>query len=89
MLTTGIFLGFFSWLSMYMSWRNFPRNIKRLTLEHPIIAEAIASISIWLFITAVTKTLIGVIAATVTGLLINLTFELYKRNQWLAESQNR
>ena len=84
MLTTGIFLGFFSWLSMYMSWRNLPLKLRRLTLKHPIIAEAVASLSIWLFITAVTKTLIGVVAATVTGLLINFTFETYKRMQWTA-----
>lgn len=82
-MLSGLVLGLVSWLSLYLTWLNAPMWIRRWTLRHTFISEGISTVSTWLFLTAISKTLVAVIASAIAGLMVNFTLLFYEKVGWL------
>lgn len=77
-MVEGIFLGFLAYLSIVMSWLSLPLWLRRWFLRHPFVSDTVTGFSTWLFITAISKSLVAVIASFVAALLVN--FSIYGYN---------
>lgn len=77
----GIGLGVFAYISMLMSWHTLPERVRNWIVRWPFVADTLAGISTWLFITAVSKTLVAVIATFVATLLVNFSVIAYNAHQ--------
>lgn len=73
----GIFLGALSYLSLAVSWWHLPSWVRSWLVRRPLVADAIAGISTWFFITAVSKSLVAVVASFISALLVNISIIIY------------
>lgn len=74
----GIILGFMAWLSLALSWWHMPDWVKRWSMRHPVISDGFSGITTWLFLTAVSKSIIAVIGSFVASLLVNFSLLAYE-----------
>ena len=80
----GIILGIITWLSLILSWWHLPQPVKGATKRHPLLTDLGGSLIAYLGLSAVSKSLVAVVGAIVTGLLINFTLlgaKYYDDNQ--------
>lgn len=78
MLSTGLILGALSWLGFIITWNHFPLWLKRFSVNHPLLTDAITTLLTWFTISSITQSLVGVIACVVTGLLMEITMTLIR-----------
>ena len=75
----GILLGTMTWLSFVLSWRHLPNLIKRLTFKFPLFSDIGATLLAFLLLSGISKSITAVIGGMVTGLLINFTLIIGKK----------
>lgn len=76
-MTEGIILGVMTWVSFLLMWWHSWTWVKVLTVRNFVITDIVVTAFTWFSITAVTHSLVGVIAAMVAGLLTNFTMMLF------------
>jgi len=69
----GLIFGTLAWLSLLLSWFHLPEMAKRFTKNHPLLTDIGGAALAFFLISSISKSLVAVIAATVTGLLITVT----------------
>lgn len=74
----GFILGVMAFISLVMTWHSLPLWAQRFIVNHPFVADSIAGISTWMFLTAVSKTIVAVVASFVTALMVNFAVIAYK-----------
>jgi len=69
----GVILGFFTYLSMIFTFRHSPDVVKRRVHRHPFITDIIASLIAFFLLSGISKSIIAVVGAITSGLLVNIT----------------
>lgn len=74
----GILLGSASFASMAMTWRHTPDFFKRFTLRFPWLTDLGAGVLAFTLLTGFSSSLVAVVGAVTTGLLVNFMFTLLR-----------
>lgn len=69
----GLVLGTITWLSLLLSWFHLPSPFKKFTYKHPLLSDLIGSVTAYLALSAISKSLAAAVGAIFCGLLINFT----------------
>jgi len=79
----GVLLGIMTWLSLSLSWLNLPKKIKTFMLSHHLLTDLCAGLLTFFFLSSISKSLIAVIGAAISSLLVNfslITYEWWSTN---------
>lgn len=78
MIIEGITFGFIYWLGSVISFWHLPKLVKNFLLKHFMLSEILYTIGTYLFISAISKSIIALIGAIFSGLLMNITMLFLK-----------
>lgn len=73
MIIDGIILGILAWLSIVFTFSHFPKPIKNFLLRHFLISDMMATTVAFVFLSSISQSILSVIGAITTGLLVNIT----------------
>jgi hypothetical protein len=71
----GIILGLLTWVSMTITFKKLPPVAQYWMKKHPLASDFIAFVATFIGITAISKTLAALFAATIAGLGVDLSFK--------------
>ena len=74
----GLLFGLLIFVSTLISWTHLPQWIKTFTIRHFIISELVFTITTYITVTSISKSLVAVVAAATAGLLANLSVVVYR-----------
>jgi len=69
----GLVLGGITWLSLLLTWFHLPSPFKNFTYRHPLLSDFFGSVTAYLALSAISKSLVAAVGAIFCGLLINFT----------------
>lgn len=76
-MLTGLVMGFFTYVSMAMTFVKLPKKIKKYILRHELLSDLIAGAIIWGIVGLMSKTIAGLFAAIVAEILAAFSLHLY------------
>ena len=79
MIIDGIILGVIAWLSIVFTFSHLPIFMKNFLLRHSLVSDIIATVLAFTFISGISQSIIAVIGAIATGLLVNMTLVISKK----------
>jgi hypothetical protein len=89
MIIDGIILGTIAWLSIVFTFSHFPAFIKNFLLRHFLISDMIATAIAYAFLSSISQSIISVVGAITTGLLVNITLVISNKISPLHEVVKR
>ncbi len=73
MLTSGLILGTLSWLSGLISLWHAPLWVRKLVINHYVLADMLSTVMTYMLISSFSHSIIAVAACIFVGLLTNFT----------------
>lgn len=75
-MLNGIILGVMTFLSLVLSFRKLPQAIKNFILRHKLLADIGAGALIFVVLGAVSKSIVAIVGAIMSGLLVGIALEV-------------
>ena len=69
----GMFLGFISWLSLFLTFRKLPRFAKSLFYKSKLLTEIVVMILGFITISSISKSIVALFATAFLGLLTDIS----------------
>lgn len=89
MVFEALLLGLTTYLSLLVTFLKFPSRVQRLFRRHKLLTDLAAGAIVYLLLGAISKSIVAVGGAIITGLLVGLTLEITDGNTTLLRARHR
>lgn len=75
MLSSGLMLGFMTFISMLVTYMKLPAVAKYLVKKHKLLTDIFSFGFVFITLSAISKSITAIVGATLTGLLVGMALE--------------